>query len=504
MTRKYCNQLSNFINKSSSSIKFFRIILFSLNFIFLFYFSNCKPSTLNNPSDPNSKSYFENAVLLCALGVYEVCNPCKQAPGPWGSFVGTPSVGYASSYQMRTDLDYNLYSFNETTFNFGAGGINFIGTEGTNANYFVTKFSSTGQRQWISYLGQRVDRSKGLIVVENEGIYSYFSSSTSTLPNPKNSHTNNGENSIIVKHSYDGNILWARHYNDGSAAASVLVSHILNTDDNSGILVLGSLSAPLVNPGQVIGTAIGDSWFIQKIDYNGNAIWTRYYPFTNPINNFKVFRMAKLKGNNGYAIISFVSADVNPYFPGGINTFLGTSSTPLVMKLNSDFSYHWHRYFSVGSVSAIDDTPPLIVSMPDGNFITTAVFDNAVPSSGMAYPGTGNSSIFYHMSPTGVELFSSFLQVSNENITIYDALPLSTGKVLVSGSLNDTNGIVSELDPFKLSEDYRKIGKDGLRTSTVKHCDGSFSTSGISATAIPESILPFGTGTSNSYLSRFK
>lgn len=468
-------------------------------------FSHCKPAKLNNPADPNSKAYFENAVLLCALGVLKACDPCKPAPGPWGTFVGTPNQGQTQGLQMRTDNDYNLYAFNQTSFNFGTGGINFIGLEGTDNNYFLTKFSANGERLWLSYFGRRADTPKGVIVVENDGVYSYLTTQTSTLPNPITAHTNNGNNSLVVKHSLDGRILWTRHYNDGATALSSLVTQILNTEDNSGILVIGTATFPLTNPGQLIGSATGDSWFIQKINYSGDAIWTRYYPFSSPITNYKVPRLAKLTNDNGYAIVALVSADVNVDFAVGLNTYVGGAVlVPMIMKLKSDFSYQWHRYLG-GNISAVDDQPPIIVGLPLGRFAAITIFNANVPTIGKPYPGGGNnSSIVYYLTSSGDLLNSSFLVNSGETMFIFDAMALDNGKFTISGSFSETAGFVSELDPNTLTEDYRLIGKEGLRSSTVKHCDGSFSTQGLSVSSIPDAILPFGTSALNTYLSRFK
>lgn len=406
---------------------------------------------------------------------------------------------------MRTDNDYNIYALNQSSFNFGSGGINFIGVEGSDNNYFLTKFSPTGERLWLSYFGRRTDAARGVIVVENDGIYSYVTSETSILPNPITAHTNNGNNSLIVKHSFDGNILWSRHYNNGATALSASVTQILNTEDNSGILVIGTATFPLTNPGQLIGSAIGDSWFIQKIDYNGIPIWTRYYPFSQSITNYRVPRLTKLTNDNGYAIVALVSADVNLDYSGGLNTYVGgTVLAPLIMKLKSDFSYEWHRYLG-GNVSAVDDSPPLILGLPMGRFAAITIFNASVPTIGKPYPGSGNnSSIVYYMTSAGDLLNSSFLLNSGETMFILDAMSFDSGKFIISGSFNESAGFVSELDPSTLTEDYRLIGKDGFRSSSVKHCDGSFSTQGISATSIPDALIPFGSSSLNTYLSRFK
>lgn len=467
--------------------------------------SYCKPATLNNPADPNSRSFFENAVVLCALGVYDACKSCKPAPGPWGTFVGTPTVGQTISIQMRTDNEYNLYSLTESPFNFGSGGINFLGTQGTDNNFFLTKFSPTGERQWLSYFGRRSDRPKGVIVNDNDGIYSYVVTETSTLPNAITSHTNSGLNSLIIKHSFDGNILWTRHYNDGTNADFTYVTHLMKTEDNSGILVFGSTENPLVNPGEVIVSATGTSWFIQKIDYNGNPIWTRYYSFTGGYLNYKIYKVAKLSDNKGYAILSYVTLDVNTDFGGGLNTYVGNSTVvPLVMKLNESFEYQWHRYLGGDvDISAVDDTAPIILPLPMGRFALTSLFADPVPTTGKPYPGASNSSVVYYMNAEGDVLSSSFIVDSGQSMIILDGIQLDNGRFLVSGSLN-VNGFISELNPENLTEEYRLLGQESVRSSSIKHCDGSFSTGGYATSSIPDALLPFGSGTTNAYFSRFK
>lgn len=464
----------------------------------------CKPSELNNASDPNSKSFFENALLLCALGYYQACNSCSPAPGPWGSFVGTPTTGFTAGFKIQTDRNYNLFGFGMTTNDFGASGVNFQGTPGSTTNIFASKFSNLGTKEWFRYLGQRSDRPNGLIHIEDDGLYAYFTTPTSTIPGAISSHTNNGNNTVITKLSTDGTFLWTKYLNDGTTAESAFISDIVNSSDKSGLYILGFTRYTLVNAGTVIGSPSGNDWFIQKISYDGNTQWTRYYAFGSNIDDYRPNRIVEIPNGNGYYIVSLAyAALLLANFPNQLNTYPGAVSS-LVMKLDSDFNYQWHRYLGGGS-NASDNVAPSLVVFPDQTLISSALYTDTTPSDGLQHPGTGiDSTILYRLNGSGNLLFSTFVYNPGESVTLSDAKLLSNSKVLISGTISNTSGISSELDPVTLREDYRITGKENFKSASIKHCDDSFSSIGSSDGDISDSPIPFGSGTSNAYFSRYK
>jgi len=480
-----------------------KIRIFSLLLIFSFLFS-CKLPELNNPSDYNSRAYFETALLLCALGLGP-CNPCSSAPGPWGSFIGSSSLAGATTgaTKLKSDNAYNLYGLSFTSNDFGLGGIHFQGVAGSTLNFLVTKFSATGERQWLRYLGQRSDRPNGIYFRENDGLYMYATTPTSILPAANTPHVGVGGNSVIVKLSTDGNILWSKYFNDGLNIDSGIISEIKDSSDQTGLYVLGFATGALVNPGNVISSSTNNDWFIQKIGYDGVAIWTKYYPFGPTISNFRPFRLEAIPASQGFVIIGLVEADLNSTFPNGKNGYPSVLGN-LVMKLDANFNYQWHRYLG-GTNAAIDDIGPSLVVYADQTILTSTYYTDTTPSLGLPHPGTGiKSTIFYRLDGSGNLLNSSFVYNPGESIIITEGSFLQNGKALITGTVGELVGMVSELDPITLKEDYRITGKENYKMSAVKHCDGSFSSFGSSAGSISDSPIPFGTGMSNAYLSRFK
>ncbi|MBM9548461.1 hypothetical protein JWG40_15645 [Leptospira sp. 201903074] len=482
------------------SLTLFPIVFFAL--ILLIF---CKPSQLNNPSDSHSQDYFETAVLRCALGLGP-CNPCLPAQGPWGSFLGTSTLAgaFTGAIKVKADYTHNLYGLSFTNHDFEQGGIPFQGTPGSTLNILAAKFSAAGERQWIRYLGQRSDRPNGLIFRDNDGVYTYATTPTSILPFANTPHVGVGANSAIVKLSIDGTILWSKYFNDGLNIDSGIISEIKDSSDQSGFYVLGIATGASINPGTLINSPTNNDWFIQKLSYDGVALWTKYYPFGPAISNFRPYRLEAIPGGQGYIIVALVEADLNGSFLNGKNTYPGVMGN-LVMKLDANLNYQWHRYLGDTTVGASDNIPPSLIVYADQTILTSTLYSDPVPSLGLPHPGTGiDSTIFYRLDGSDQLLNSSFVYNSGESVMISEGSFLPNGKVLITGSVNQLVGFASELDPISLKEDYRISGKENYKASVIKHCDGSFSSFGSSSSAIADSPIPFGIGSSNAYFSRFQ
>ncbi|TGK54111.1 hypothetical protein EHQ16_19000 [Leptospira kanakyensis] len=492
------------IIKSTTNLffpKFLSVLYVSLFILSLCF--TCKPVALNNPSDPSSKAYFETAVLLCALGKAP-CNSCSPPPGPWDSFIGevTSSGSYTSGLSFRVDQSYNLYGLAFSSNQFGSGGIGFQGAVGSTTNFLLTKFSASGQRVWISYLGQRSDRPNGVRYKENDGVYVYGATSTISLPSPVVPHSGTGSNSFITKLNVNNEFSWTRYFNDGTNSDSAIVSDMIEATDSTGFYIVGFSTGAIVSPGSVIGTNTGNDWYIQKISYSGIAIFTKYIPFVPSVANSRPLRIVEIPNGQGFYIVALNSEDINSEYPNGKNSFPGYIGN-IVMKLDSEFNYQWHRYLG-GTNDVVDDIAPSVVAFSNQNILTSAMYSDSAPSTGQLHPGTGiDSTIFYRLDGSGNLLNSSFVYNPGESVIISDSIVLSNGKVLISGSVGSQTGITSEFDPISLREDYRISGKENFKAASVQHCDGSFSSYGSSNRVIAESPIPYGNGATNAIFSRF-
>ncbi|MDF3819380.1 hypothetical protein P3G55_05695 [Leptospira sp. 96542] len=489
-----------------------KIILFNKNqflsrillLFFIYFFLKCQPASLNNPSDPNSKAFFENAMLLCALGVTP-CNSCSAAPGPWDSFIGevTTAASFTNGLSFRSDLSHQLYGLTFTNNNFGSGGINFQGTVGSTTNFLLTKFSATGQRQWLSYLGQRSDRPNGVRLKENDGVYVFGSTPTNSLPKPILPHVGVGANSFLVKYDFNQEVVWSKYYNDGTNTESVVISDVTEASDATGFYIFGYSTGALLNPGIVIGASSASDWFIQKINLNGEAIWTRYFPSPTPISNFRPLRIQEIPNAQGYYLVLKVDDTINGVYTNGLNIY-PTVSTNLIMKLDQNFAYQWHRY--LGGTSAIsDDIAPSLVVFSDQTVVTSSLYSDPSPSIGLPHPGGSiASTIFYRLDGSGNLVYSSFVYKTGESVMISDTQKLTNGNLLISGTVDSLTGIASELNPMTFLENYRVSGKESFKSASVQHCDGSFSSYGSSDRVIADSPIPYGNGATNAIFSRFK
>lgn len=485
----------------------FSKLLFSLLILFLGF---CKPPELNNPADPNSRSFFENAALLCALGFYQSCNPCISAPGPWDSFVATASVGQTFGLRTLTDRTYNAYGMFQSSNDFGFAGIPFTGINNSTVNALVSKKSPTGQTIWNRYVGERNQTQFDLILREKDGLY-FFLLTTTSLPSQINTFAGTpgaSQNSVIGKFSEDGEILWTTYINNGSSGDFTILGDVIDSLDQSGLYAIGRTTDPIVGSGTVSGTFLGNDWFFQKIAYNGNTISTRYINFPAPVSSFRPIRLVELPDATGFYVIALVGANLNGTFTNGFNTFPGATGN-VVMKLDLRGQYLWHRYLGDSVNSPIDSVLTVANALPNSNLVTSAVYSGNAPSLGLPHPNPGNSSsIFYLLNPNGALINSSFFyNTANEFIVGSKGFAISNEKILIAGgrvAVGGNTGLLYELDSSNFRE-ARRIERIGSVTaSAIKHCDGSFTALTHTTTEVPGAILPKGSAGINSYFSRFK
>ncbi|MCZ8342385.1 MAG: hypothetical protein O9301_05075 [Leptospira sp.] len=470
----------------------------------------CKPPELNNPSDPNSRSFFENAALLCAIGYYQSCNPCVPAPKPWDSFVAPASLGQTFGLRTLTDRQYNTYGMFQSSNNFGFSGIPFSGTNGTTTNAFISKKSATGLTIWDRYVGEISQTRFDLIHRERDGLY-FFLVTTTNLPSQINTFGGTpgiSQNSVVGKFNEAGELLWTTYINNGSNGNFTILGAVIDSLDQSGLYAIGRTTNALVGTGTVIGTSLGNDWFFQKISYDGNTISTRYINFPAPVSNFQPLRIVELPNATGFYVIALVSADLNGTFTNGLNTFPGVSGN-VVMKLDPQGQYVWHRYLGDSANSPTDSVLTVANALPNSNLVTSAAYSGNAPSLGLPHPNPGNaSSIFYLLNPNGSLINSSFFyNNTNEYIVGSKGFPISNEKILISGGKVDVSGnsgLLYELDSSNFRESLRITRTGNVTASAVKHCDGSFTALTFTTTDIPGSILPKGSASINSYFSRFK
>ncbi|EOQ96366.1 hypothetical protein LEP1GSC195_3647 [Leptospira wolbachii serovar Codice str. CDC] len=482
----------------------------------LVLFLSCKPADLNNPGDPFSDAYLSQALLLCALGK-GFCEPCARVSN-YVSFLESINSGIMVSFKAVLDSDANSYVIGQTNQAFsGADGITaFQGSLGNSQNLIISKKNSQGGKEWIKYLGRKVNLPLSILHAKNGGIY-FFANIYTSLPNAKQSFVgtpDTDQNTIVGKITADGNLEWFTYINNGSTATSNLyVVDFMETEDQSGILLFGSADSALVSPGTILSAApTNNDWFLLKMSYSGEAIQTRYYEVPTPLTNFIPKRFVSIPNNGGYFLQAFVTATFSLY-PNGLNSYTGSSTNSLIVKLTSNLNYEWHRYF--GSAAGNPEETPFypMVTFSDSSLVFNKNYNVGVTTLGLPHPEstpTNYASLFYSVSSSGALNYSSFTFGQGDVGKTYDLAKKNENELIAFNGKGDGASSTAELVKLN-STNFAKMASQqrpgNIMTSGCLVC-GKVFTSVYSSSNVEGAIIPFGSGAGmtnvfNSYNSVF-
>ncbi|TGL24389.1 hypothetical protein EHQ46_04535 [Leptospira yanagawae] len=482
--------------------------------VFLSFLAFCKPLILNNPSDPNSRSYFENAVVNCLLGVYEACNSCKPAPGRWDSFVGTATSGTTLGFGIQVDRNYNSYSIGQSQFNFPGGGVGFIGTPGSEINFFITKKNPNGQLDWFNYVGNRSDGRFDILYRENDGIYFFLRTNAllQSVKHPFAGVVGTDSNAVVGKLNENGEFIWTTYINNSILGNDTTLGSVMDSKDGSGLFLFGNTTVSLTDNGTLIGTYSGQDFYIRKLSYDGESLWTRVYNIPGDVTTYGPIKISEIPNGSGFYLTTTVSTsatDLSVSYPNGKNS-KPALNTKLVMKLDQNFAYQWHRYVGDGA----NPTELFFISdlaFADASFVMGTTYGDAVISSGLNHPNplNGDATQFFSLDGSGNQNYSSFIYSGIEYLTHGTArlLDQNLDRYILSGARTQSSvstGYISEVNKSNFTELTRYYTNGTNITSFQRHCDGSYTALGMSTTDIPDAIIPKGSATLNSFVTRFK
>lgn len=217
-------------------------------------------------------------VVANAMGVF-VCGRTD------GTFSGHTSSGGLDAFLAAFDADGNLTWLNqfgtsadERGWGVGADstGVYVTGrTEGAfpgqtylgNDDAYTTKFDYQGNQLWLKEFGTpQFDRGTAVSTDLQHGVYS-VGYTGGTLPMD---HSAGSSDVYVRKFDQAGHTLWTVQF--GSSQYDTAWS---TATDSTGVYVSGSAGGMLPNQ---TGTPSPSGYFLQKLDFKGNLVWTREVP----------------------------------------------------------------------------------------------------------------------------------------------------------------------------------------------------------------------------------
>ncbi|MDI7184391.1 SBBP repeat-containing protein [Leptospira santarosai] len=214
----------------------------------------------------------DDLIILSLLQLFSGITP---GPKPeWTRLLGTNSSGGLQSNSITSDSSNNVYVTGQASGNFDGQALTGV------YDLFVTKFNSSGSKQWTRLMGVAGDQTTayGISSDTNGNIYT-----VGVTNGALDGETFIGSpdfadrNLFIVKFDSNGNKLWTRLLGiaaGGKASATSVVS-----DTIGNIFVAGSSDSGL--DGQTFAGG-GTGYFIVKYNSAGAKQWTKLYAGPSP------------------------------------------------------------------------------------------------------------------------------------------------------------------------------------------------------------------------------
>jgi hypothetical protein len=176
------------------------------------------------------------------------------------------------------------------------------------ADFFVTKFSSDGTKQWSRLLGTAgIDDGQALAVGTDGSLYMVGKTSGYM-------GTNSGQNmgdldAVLVKFNSDGTRAWARQFGgDGWDGADFLA-----ISNDGSIITAGTTASTVVNGNFGSG---GKDALISKYDSNGNVVWTKRFGSSG---EERVLGIVANKGDGSFFVTGLTNGNLDGQTNNGGN-----------------------------------------------------------------------------------------------------------------------------------------------------------------------------------------
>jgi uncharacterized protein YjdB len=271
----------------------------------------------------------------------------------WGTYF--EGDGYAEISSLATDHSNNIFITGV------AGSFTDIATSGafqtsvspTNVDLFLSKFNSSGVRQWGTYYGGTGLEVSGGITTDNSGnvFIGGLTRSTSGISSSgshQESYAGGDEDMFLVKFSNSGSRLWATYYG-GSGVESM---GGIATDIAGSVYFVGATSSmtQMATPG-AHKSVKGANFEGVLCKFNGSGIrqWATYY------------------GGNGWDELSTLKVHNNFIYAGGRTGSFGEIATPgayhlgfagggfdgFLVKFDTSGNRSWGTYFGGDGYDAL-------------------------------------------------------------------------------------------------------------------------------------------------------
>ena len=485
----------------------FRTFAFAL---ILFVASACRAT---QPGDCNLNDGQCNPLWAALLYTVDIClTPDFQ------NFLGGPGgiSNQVADITVTSDGGYILAGFaaedlNRDSLNSRPGGTD---------DLFLWKVQADGQTEWFQYVGGTGQERAALhpprvIEVPDGTGYILTGHSEVSWGNPINSHGGGGS-WLIARYDTNGNLVWHTFYDSGNGNERSGVGGLAGAP--GGFYVLGVARGNLVGQtGAQIYPFVGtdrDS-VIAYFDYDGTMQW---HGFIGGTNNEEARGLARGQDGALYALVAAEGALDAANFPNERNAYTGMDD-PLVVKLDSNGSYQWHRFDG----NPLDDDTVRDILIDSQNRIYVAGDSSYEFGSNILNPHTGpggfGDGYIYQLTAEGAQEWITFQGSVTATDQFYNMILDGSDNLIVTGSAGAEYGeplqaydtsLTAQTALLKLNASGTRLWNTflitealsiGVRLADSFACDESFLLSGVAGGAVGTPLEAYGGGAFDTYLA---
>ncbi|MCO6500827.1 MAG: SBBP repeat-containing protein [Vicingus serpentipes] len=239
--------------------------------------------------NPGSGAFFQSTIINNPFGPARadvvILKFSNTGVRLWSTYYGGQMTD--NGFSIATDNNGNIFVTGEHSGNWGFPLFNplttayfFSPTSGGDGQFFILKFTPTGQRLWAtSYVGANSGLSLNVDVFGNVFVTGRVGFGLALFNSVIGSYSQTSAgwiDSYILKFNNDGMLLWATYL---GGASGYNYSQSITTDVSGNVVVTGrtnSLSFPTLNPLYATNSGKYDV-FITKFDNDGVMLWSTYY-----------------------------------------------------------------------------------------------------------------------------------------------------------------------------------------------------------------------------------
>lgn len=313
--------------------------------IYLAGYTNGSLQAGNSNPDPSGAT---SDVLVVKYDV----NGAKVWTRQTGSAFDDRALGFAT---YSSGSGTNLYAAGYTDGTLPNSTVSNPDATGATANYFVMKYDSAGNSQWVIQSGSAVDTVARAVAIDASGNI-YVAGDTAGNIGGQTNYAGGSTDAFVAKYDANGNLLWTRLLgttgDDGAYGIAA--------DASGNVYVTGNTTGSFATFTNAGGTDI----FVAAFDTNGTSLWVKQF---GTAKDDHAGAIALDRAHSALYVAGGTKGGLNGNSNADTTATAGTTNDLFVMKFDTSGSALWTKQFG----TAQDDDAHGVATDSAGNVYLT-------------------------------------------------------------------------------------------------------------------------------------